>query len=106
MKAGEGLKPSCTGVRIRFSGDERAVIDGAFAETKKLIADFWLWEVNFLDEAINWLKRCPHPMPGSDAEIEIRPVFEAEGFGEAMMPELREREAEMRSVLEKGESNL
>lgn len=94
MLAGEGLQPSSRGVRVKFSGDKRTVIDGPFTETKELIAGFWLWQVKSLDEAIEWVKRCPNPMEG-ESEIEIRPVFEADDFGEAMTPELREREARM-----------
>ena len=87
-----GLKPSSQGARVRFSGQSRIVTDGPFAETKELIAGFWMWKVNSLAEAIEWVKRCPNPMP-EDSEIEIRPVFEAEDFGEAFTPELREQEA-------------
>jgi hypothetical protein len=93
MLAGEGLQPSSKGARIRFSGDKRSVIDGPFAETKELIAGFWLWQVRSMDEAIEWAKRCPNPMEGQDSELEIRPVFEAEDFGEEFTPELREQEA-------------
>ncbi len=95
MLAGEGLHPSSKGARVRFSGDKRSVIDGPFAETKELIAGFWLWQVKSLDEAIEWVKRCPNPMPG-ESEIEIRPVFEAEDFGEAFTPELRAQEDRIR----------
>lgn len=91
MLAGEGLKPSSAGARVRFSGSSRAVIDGPFAETKELVAGYWLWQVSSLEEAIDWVKRCPNPMPG-DSEIEIRPLFEAADFGEAFTPELREQE--------------
>ena len=91
MLAGEGLHPSSKGARVRFSGDKRTVIDGPFAETKELVAGFWIWQVKSLDEAVEWVKRCPNPMPG-DSEIEIRQVFEAEDFGEALTPELREQE--------------
>ena len=80
MLAGEGLKPSSRGARVRFSGDKRTVIDGPFAETKELIAGFWLWEVKSKEEAIEWVKRCPNPMPGEDSEIEIRQVYENEDF--------------------------
>ncbi len=88
MKAGEGLHPSSRGVRVRFSGADRSVIDGPFAETKELIAGFWLWEVASLAECVEWVKRCPNPMPG-DSEIEIRQVFEAEDFGAEFTLELR-----------------
>ena len=91
MLAGEGLHPSLKGARVRFSGAQRTVIDGPFAETKELIAGFWLWQVKSMEEAIDWVKRCPNPMPG-DSEIEIRQVFEAEDFGEEFTPELREQE--------------
>jgi hypothetical protein len=91
MLAGEGLHPSSKGARVRFSGAQRTVIDGPFAETKELIAGFWLWQVKSMEEAIEWVKRCPNPMPG-DSEIEIRQVFEAEDFGEEFTPELREQE--------------
>lgn len=95
--SGEGLQPSSKGARVRFSGDRRTIIDGPFAETKELVAGFWLWEVASKEEAIAWVERCPHPMPGSEAEIEIRQVFEAEDFGEALSPELREQEARLRT---------
>ena len=88
MQAGEGLHPSSRGVRVRFSGADRSVIDGPFAETKELIAGFWLWEVASLAECVEWVKRCPSPMPG-DSEIEIRQVFEAEDFGAEFTLELR-----------------
>ena len=91
MLAGEGLHPSSKGARVRFSGDKRTVIDGPFAETKELVAGFWLFEVKSLEEAIEWVKRCPNPMNG-ESEIEIRQVFEADDFGEAFTPELREQE--------------
>ena len=92
LLAGEGLHPSSKGARVRFSGDKRTVIDGPFAETKELIAGFWLWQVKSKEEAIDWVKRCPNPMPGTDAEIEIRQVFEMEDFGEEFTPELRAQE--------------
>ena len=94
MLAGEGLHPSSKGARVRFSGSKRTVIDGPFAETKELIAGFWLFEVKSKEEAIEWVKRCPNPMDG-ESEIEIRQVFEANDFGEAMTPELREAERRM-----------
>ncbi|HSW26653.1 MAG TPA: YciI family protein [Burkholderiaceae bacterium] len=96
MQAGEGLHPSAKGARVRFSGKDRKVIDGPFAETKELIAGFWLWKCASLQEAIQWVKRCPNPMPG-DSEIEIRQVFEADDFGEAFTPELREQEERLRA---------
>jgi hypothetical protein len=96
MKGGDGLKPSSTGKRVRFAGKDRTVIDGPFAETKELIAGYWIWEVASMDEAVEWVKRCPNPMLG-ESEIEIRPFFEAADFGEAYTPELQEREARMRA---------
>ena len=99
MLAGEGLHPSSKGARVAFSGSERKVIDGPFAETKELIAGYWLWQVKSLDEAIEWVKRCPNPMEG-ESEIEIRQVFEADDFGDEMTPELREREDAMRAQAE------
>jgi hypothetical protein len=95
MLAGEGLQPSWKGARVRFSGDKRTVIDGPFAETKELIAGFWLWEVESLEKAIEWVKRCPNPMDG-ESEIEIRQVFEAEDFGAEFTPELRAQEERVR----------
>jgi hypothetical protein len=100
MLAGEGLHPSSKGKRVRFSGQKRSVIDGPFAETKELIAGFWLWQVRSMDEAVEWVKRCPNPMPG-ESEIEIRPVFEASDFGAELTPELRENEARLREEAEK-----
>ena len=100
MLAGEGLQPSSQGARVRFSGSTRTVIDGPFAETKELIAGFWLWQVKSKEEAIEWVKRCPNPMPGENSEIEIRQVFEAEDFGAAFTPELREQEERLRRQVE------
>ena len=100
MLAGEGLHPSSKGVCVRFSGAMRTAINGPFAETKELIAGYWLWQVNSMEEAIAWVKRCPNPMPG-DSEIEIRPVFEAEDFEEAFTPELREQEERIRAEAKK-----
>jgi hypothetical protein len=100
MLAGEGLHPSSKGVRVQFSGSNRTVTDGPFTETKELIAGYWLWQVSSIEEAIAWVKRCPNPMPG-DSEIEIRPVFEAEDFGEEFTPELREQEERIRAEAEK-----
>ena len=97
MLAGEGLHPSSKGARVRFSGDKRTVIDGPFAETKELIAGFWLWQVKSKEEAIEWVKRCPNPLPGTESEIEIRQVFEAEDFGAEFTPELREQEERLRA---------
>jgi len=91
MLAGDGLQASSKGKRVRFSGDKRTVIDGPFAETKELIAGYWIWQVRNMEEAIEWLKRCPNPMPG-ESEVEIRPFFEAADFGENFTPELQEQE--------------
>src|SRR5262249_13591507 len=95
MLAGEGLQPSSKGKRVRFSGRSRTVVDGPFAETKELIAGFWLWQVRSMEEAVEWVKRCPNPFEG-ESEIEIRQVFEAEDFGAELTPELREREENLR----------
>ena len=99
MLAGEGLHPSARGVRVRFSGHARTITDGPFSETKELIAGFWLWQVRSMEEAIEWVRRCPNPMP-EDSEIEIRPVFEADDFGEALTPELRAQEDRLRAQVE------
>jgi hypothetical protein len=96
MEAGEGLQPSSKGARVRFSGKNRTVVDGPFAETKELVAGFWMWKCASLQEAIEWVKRCPNPML-EDSEIEIRQVFEAEDFGEEFTPELREQEERLRA---------
>jgi len=100
MLAGEGLHPSSRGKRVRFSGAERTVIDGPFAETKELIAGFWLWKVKSMEEAVDWVKRCPNPM-GVESEIEIRQIFEAEDFGAEFTPELREQEERLRAEIDK-----
>ena len=97
MLAGDGLQPSSRGKRVRFSGGKRTVVDGPFAETKELIAGYWIWQVNSMDEAIEWVRRCPDPMPGEEAEIEIRPLFEAEDFGKEFTPELRAQEERLRA---------
>ena len=99
MLAGEGLKPSRYGKRVHFSGSSRAVTDGPFAETKELVAGFWIWQVRSMEEAVEWVKRCPNPMPGEDSDIEIRPVYEADDFGEAFTPELREQEERLRAEI-------
>jgi hypothetical protein len=99
LLAGEGLQPSSKGARVRFSGEKRTVIDGPFAETKELVAGFWLMQARSLDEVIEWVRRCPNPMDG-ESEIEIRQVFEAEDFGEALTPELREQEERLRAEVE------
>ena len=99
MLAGEGLHPSSKGVRVKFSGKARTVVDGPFAETKELVAGFWLWQVSSMEEAIEWVRRCPNPMP-TDSEIEIRRIFDAEDFGEAFTAEAREHDAKLRQQLE------
>ena len=96
MLAGEGLHPSSKGVRVEFNGSERKVIDGPFAETKELLAGYWMWEIKSLDEAVEWVKRIPNPDDGTEAEVEIRPVFEPDDFGDSLTPELREQEARLR----------
>jgi len=98
MQGGDGLHPSSKGRRIVFSGASRTVVDGPFAETKELVAGYWLWRVQSMDEAVEWAKRCPNPMP-SDSEIEIRPLFEAEDFGAEFTPDLREQEERLRAEL-------
>ena len=100
MLAGEGLKPSSAGARVRFSGSKRAVIDGPFAETKELVAGFWIWQVKSMAEAIEWLKRCPNPHPG-ECEVEIRPVFEAADFGADFTPELQAQEERIKQDIAK-----
>jgi len=100
MLAGEGLHPSSKGARIKFSGDKRTVIDGPFAETKELIAGYWLWQVKSLQEAIDWAKRCPNPT-GAESVLEIRQIFEAEDFGEEFTPELRQQEDRIRAQAER-----
>jgi hypothetical protein len=101
MLAGDGLHPSSKGKRVRFSGGKKSVIDGPFSETKELIAGFWIWQVKSMDEAIEWARRCPDPMPGEESELEIRPVFEAEDFGEEFTPELRAQEEKLRAEVER-----
>ncbi|MCI0436034.1 MAG: YciI family protein [Gemmatimonadetes bacterium] len=101
LLAGEGLQASSKGARVKFSGEKRTVIDGPFAETKELVAGFWMWQCKSLQEAIDWVKRCPHPMPGEEAEIEIRQVFEAEDFGAEFTPELRAQEERLRAQIER-----
>jgi len=100
MLAGDGLHPSSKGARVHFSGDKRTVIDGPFAETKELIAGYWIWQVRSLDEAIEWVKRCPNPMLG-ESEIEIRQLFDIEDFGDAATPEIRQQEQRLRAETEK-----
>jgi hypothetical protein len=103
MLAGEGLHPSSKGARVRFSGDNRTVTDGPFVETKELIAGYWLWQLDSMEEAIEWVKRCPNPM-GTESEIEIRQVFEAEDFGDAFTPELRDQEDRLREQIDSQQS--
>jgi hypothetical protein len=100
MLAGDGLHPSSRGKRLRFSGGKKTVVDGPFAETKELIAGFWIWQVKSMEEAIEWARRCPDPMPGEESMLEIRPVFEAEDFGAEYTPELRERADRLRDEIE------
>jgi hypothetical protein len=100
MLAGEGLHPSSKGKRVKFSGSKRIVSDGPFAETKELVAGFWIWKVASMDEAIEWIKKCPNPMPDTEPEIEIRPIFEAEDFGSELTPELKEKEDQLRARIE------
>jgi hypothetical protein len=100
MLAGEGLQPSSKGARVKFSGNKRTVTDGPFTETKELVAGFWLWQCKSKQEAIEWVKRCPNPMPGEESEIEIRQIFEAEDFGAEFTPELREQEERLRAQAE------
>ena len=98
MLSAEGLHPSAKGKRVRFSGKNRAVFDGPFAETKELVAGFWIWQVSSMEEAVEWVRRCPNPMP-TESEIEIRPIFEAADFGEEFTPELREQEEQQRQQI-------
>ena len=98
MEAGEGLQPSSKGARVRFSGSKRTVVDGPFAETKELVAGYWIWKVKSKEEAIKWVKRCPNPMP-TDSEIEIRQIYEAEDFGAEFTPELRQQEERLRAQI-------
>ena len=101
MLAGEGLQPSSKGARVKFNGSKRSVVDGPFTETKELVAGFWLWQCKSLDEAIEWVKRCPNPFENGESEIEIRRVFEAEDFGKEYTPELREQEERQRAEIAK-----
>ncbi len=101
MLAGDGLHPSVKGKRIQFSGSKRTVVDGPFTETKELIAGYWIWQVRSMDEAVEWARRCPPPMPGEESELEIRPVFEAEDFGKELTPELRAQEERLRAEVER-----
>ena len=101
LLAADGLHPSSKGARVKFSGNTRTVTDGPFAETKELIAGFWLWQVKSKEEAIEWVKRCPNPFPGTESEIEIRQLFEAEDFGAEFSPELREQGERLRAQIDK-----
>ncbi len=101
MQSGEGLHPSHKGKRVRFSGGTKTIVDGPFAETKELVAGFWVWKVKSMEEALAWVRRCPDPMPGEDAELEIRPIFETEDFGSELTPELRAQEDRLRAELER-----
>ena len=101
MKGGDGLHPSSRGKRVHFANGKTTVVDGPFSETKELVAGFWLWQVKSMDEALEWAKRCPSPMPGEEGVLEIRPIFEAEDFGEAFTPELRAQEDRLRAEVER-----
>ena len=101
LLAGEGLHPSSRGKRVRLSGGKKSVVDGPFAETGQLVAGYWIWRVKSMEEAVGWVYRCPDPMPGDDSEIEIRPVFEAEDFGDEFTPELRAQEERLRAEVER-----
>jgi hypothetical protein len=105
MLAGDGLHPSVKGKRIQFSGSKRTVVDGPFSETKELIAGYWIWQVRSIDEAVEWVRRCPDPMPGEEGELEIRPIFEAEDFGKEYTPELRAQDERLRAQVERQKSN-
>src|SRR5215471_5230705 len=100
MLAGEGLHPSAKGKRVVFSGDKKTIVDGPFVETKELIAGFWLWQVKSIEEALEWARRCPNPMPGEEGILEIRPVFETDDFGKELTPELRAQEERLRAQIE------
>jgi hypothetical protein len=101
MLAGDGLHPSSKGKRVRFSGGKKTVIDGPFTETKELVAGYWIWQVRSMEDALEWVRRCPDPMPGEESEIEIRPLLEAEDFGTGLTPELRAQEERMRTEIER-----
>ena len=101
MLAGDGLHPSVKGKRVKMSGGKRDVVDGPFSETKELVAGYWIWQVRSMDEAVEWARRCPDPMPGEDAELELRPIFEAEDFGAVLTPELRAQEDRLRAEVER-----
>jgi hypothetical protein len=101
MLAGDGLHPSSKGKRVRFSGGKKTVIDGPFTETKELVAGYWIWQVRSMEDALEWVRRCPDPMPGEESEIEIRPLLEAEDFGTGLTPELRAQEERLRTEIER-----
>jgi hypothetical protein len=101
MLDGDGLQPSSRGKRVRFSGGKKTVIDGPFSETKELVAGFWIWQVKSLAEAVEWVRRCPDPMPGEESEIEIRPFYEMEDFGKEFTPALRAQEERLRAQIER-----
>jgi hypothetical protein len=101
MVGGDGLHPSAKGKRVVFSGGQREIVDGPFSETKELVAGYWIWNVKSMDEALAWARRCPDPMPGEQAVLELRPIYEMEDFGENVTPEIRERDARLRAELEK-----
>lgn len=105
MLAGDGLSPSSRGKRVRFSGGKRVVVDGPFAEAKELVAGFWIWQVRSMDEALEWARRCPDPMPGEEAELELRPLFELEDFGPAVTPEVRALNDHLRTELDRQQSS-
>jgi hypothetical protein len=101
MVGGDGLKPSSKGKRVTFSGGRTFVTDGPFVETKELVAGYWVWQVHSMEEALEWARRCPHPMPGEEAVLEIRPFYELEDFGEHVTPEVRERDERLRAEIER-----
>ena len=101
MKAGDGLKPSKHGKRVRFTNGKKTVVDGPFAETKELVAGFWIWEVKSMEEALEWAKQCPDPMPGEESTLEIRPFYEVSDFGDGFPPELKQKEERMRADLDR-----
>jgi len=101
MLAGDGLHPSTKGKRVRFAGGKKTIVDGPFAETKELVAGFWIWQVKSMEEALEWARRCPEPMPGEEGELELRPLFEMEDFAAQSTPEILERDARLRAELEK-----
>jgi hypothetical protein len=101
MVSGDGLRPSAAGKRVVFAGGKRAVVDGPFAETKELVAGFWIWNVGSMDEALSWAQRCPDPMPGEEAVLELRPLYEMDDFGDNVTPEVRDRDTRLRAEIAK-----